>query len=115
MSLVLTENEATESGIAYDDRTGVSYQFPAQYRNMIQPGERFVYYRGRKKRGGGRMPQVYFGVGVVGHVRSDDRHPGRYTCDVLDYQPFAVPVPFRRQDGDYLESSAKRGYFQRGV
>lgn len=54
MPLVLAENERSESGIRYADRTGVSYQFPRIYRGLLRPGERFVYYRGRGKIGGGR-------------------------------------------------------------
>src|SRR5262249_10568892 len=115
MPLVLAENEATESGIHYQDRTGISYQFPKMYLRLIKPGERFVYYRGRKKVTGGRAPQVYFGIGIVGAVRVDPAHSGRYVCDVLDYTPFPSPVFFRRGPSQYLESRAGRGYFQRGV
>jgi hypothetical protein len=113
---VLAENEATESGITYDDRTGVSYQYPKAYRRAIQPGERFVYYRGRKKRGAGRWPQVYFGTGIVGAISDDSHEPTRLVCEVLDYEPFLAPVPFKDANGTYLEAGAtRRGYFQRGV
>ena len=116
MPLVLAENEATESGIRYQDRTGVSYQFPKMYLRLMQPGERFVYYRGRKRQTGGRAPQVYFGTGIVGTVRPDPTHTGRFLCDVLDYIAFGSPVFFRRGPSDYLESGGeRRGYFQQGV
>ena len=116
MPLVLAENEATESGIAYDDRTGVSYQYPRVYRHAIQTGERFVYYRGRKKRGPGRWPQVYFGTGIIGAISDDLHEPKRLVCEVLDYQPFLNPLPFKDVHGTYLEAGAsRRGYFQRGV
>ena len=61
------------------------------------------------------MPQVYFGVGVVGDIKSDPKHEGRFTCSVFDYQSFTKPVPFKDKNGNYLESRAGRGYFQRGV
>ena len=116
MPLVFAENEASESGITYDDRTGVSYQYPRMYRRLIQPGERFLYYRGRKKRGGGRAPQVYFGTGVVGAIKIDPHDSTRLCCDVLDYRAFATPVPFKDSSGGYLEDGgSRRGYFQRGV
>ena len=35
--LIFAENEVTESGISYEDRTGVSYQYPSRYRLLIQP------------------------------------------------------------------------------
>lgn len=116
MPLVFAENEETESGITYQDRTGISYQYPKMYRRIIRPGERFVYYRGRRKRGGGRAPQVYFGVGLVGNTAQDPDHQDRLICDVLDYQPFPTVVAFKGIDGRYLETGAeRRGYFQRGV
>ena len=52
MPLVFAENEETESGITYEDRTGIAYQYPPMYQRMIRPGERFVYYKGRRTRGG---------------------------------------------------------------
>lgn len=115
MPLVLAENEATESGITYEDHTGVSYQYPRMYRKVIQPGERFVYYRGRKRPDGRRLPQVYFGTGVVGIVSGDAANGALLRCQILDYRPFAKPVPFRH-GATYLETGgSRRGYFQRGV
>ena len=116
MPLVFAENEATESGVSYADRTGISYQYPDRYRNVIQPGERFVYYKGRKKREGGRAPQVYFGSGVVGATVRDVNRANRFNCDILDYWQFSNPVPFKDAGGEYFETGAKRrGYFQPGV
>lgn len=46
--LVLVSNRQTASGHRYADRTGVSYEFPTAYRNMIRPGSPFVYYRSRE-------------------------------------------------------------------
>ncbi|SDI55459.1 hypothetical protein SAMN05444171_4059 [Bradyrhizobium lablabi] len=113
MPLVFSENEATESGISYDDDTGVSYQFPKMYRRIILPGLAFVYYRGRK-RAGGRQLQVYFGMGIVGSVTGDT--PDRLRCEVLNYRPFDSPVPFKQGRSGYLEIGGQRkGYFQRGV
>lgn len=116
MPLVLAESEATESGIRYEDRTGVEYQFPRMYLRLMQPGERFVYYRGRKRESGGRVPQVYFGTGIIGPVRPDPLHPNRSLCEILDYVAFEAPVFFKRGPSDYLESGGeRRGFFQRGV
>lgn len=66
MPLVFAENEATESGITYEDRTGSSYEYPKMYRRLIRSGERFVYYKGRKKHGGGRAPQIILGRASLG-------------------------------------------------
>jgi hypothetical protein len=116
MPLILTENEATESGITYEDRTGVSYQYPIMYRRAVQPGERFIYYRGRGRKDGRRGLQVYFGTGVIGDIVSDPAIPGRLSCRILDYRAFAAPVPFKNSPDGYLERAGTRsGYFQRGV
>lgn len=115
MPIVLTENEATESGITYEDKTGISYEYPPMYRKLIQPGERFVYYRGRKRKSGGRHPQVYFGSGVVGEILTPASGALRLTCRILDYRPFLTPIPFKSGKG-YLETEgSRRGYYQRGA
>ena len=116
MPLIFAESEETESGIEYSDQTGASYQFPRQYRNMIQPGERFVYYRGRKKHGGGRQPQIYFGAGIVGKIYTDADHGSRMRCEVLDYKAFPTPVFFKVGKHGYFEiGGSRKGYFQKGV
>lgn len=116
MPLIFAENERTESGISYTDKTGILYQYPKHYRKLIQPGERFIYYRGRKTAGSARTPQIYFGRGIVGETREDIAHPGRFICDIFDYRPFETPVPFKFDKDDYLESGGnRRGYFQPGV
>lgn len=117
MPLVFAENEDTESGIHYMDLTGVQYQYPRRmYKNLIQPGERFVYYRGRKTKTGSRIPQVYFGIGIVGDVQDDPADNSRMICDILDYRRFGTPVPFKTGENYYLETGGKRkGYYQRGV
>src|SRR4051794_8115852 len=101
MPLVFAMNEATESGHAYEDVPYQSYEYPAMYRSAIVPGERFVYYRGRRMRGGGRQLQVYLGAGVVGEIRPS-ANTGRLVCDVYG-EEFDMPLPFRAADGTPLE------------
>jgi hypothetical protein len=115
MPLVLATGAATESGHAYADVMGTSYQYPPRYRNLIQSGKLFVYYRGRRLQGGGTQPQVYLGTGTIGKVLTD-ADQGLLTCSVEDYCEFDVPVPFKASDGRYLEPGGiRRGYFQPGV
>jgi hypothetical protein len=48
MPFIFAENEATKSGFEYLDQTGIQHQYPRQrYLNLIHPGDRFIYYRGR--------------------------------------------------------------------
>jgi hypothetical protein len=119
MPLVFAQNEATESGHRYADELGVAYEYPSRYRNWIEPGVPFIYYRGRKRVGGGVQPQVYFGAGVVGAI-SPSREPGRFICAVESFRPFLPPVSFKLGD-EYLEPigpvpAAKAGlYYRQGV
>lgn len=115
MALVLAQNDVSESGIVYDDTTGVSYQFPKMYLGIVRPGSPFVYYRGRKRKAG-RQQQVYFGTGIIGTVKPDATAAGRMKCEILNFLPFEAPVPFKQGNSNYLEiGGTRRGYFQRGV
>jgi hypothetical protein len=106
MCLVLAMNEASEADITYEDVPFASYEYPTRYRNRIREGERFVYYRGRRRAGGGRQPQVYLGTGVIGAIRPS-RNPGRLVCQVLDGDRFPEPLPFKDEDGSYLSLEAQ--------
>jgi len=111
MPLVLVENERTAGG-RFDhwaDVTGVSYQFPNQYRNKINPGEVFVYYRGARRSDGKRGTPEYFGIGRIAEVMEDPTNDPalpkakrRWYCQIRDYHPFVNPVPFKI-DGEFLE------------
>lgn len=115
MCLVLAMNDSSESSIEYADIPYVSYEYPSMYRKRIQPGRRFVYYRGRRKPGGGRQPQVYLGAGIIGEI-AESKTPGRLICQILDAEEFLVPLPFKDEHGVHLEpGGARSGYFQQGV
>lgn len=111
-ALVLVENEVTVGG-QYDfwaDDTGVQYQYPNQYRNRVQSGLSFVYYRGVRRGGGTRGTAEYFGVGVIGEIWSDpsqgpqaSAHSRRWYCSIEEYVEFDKPVPAKR-NGIPLES-----------
>jgi hypothetical protein len=108
VDLVLAANPTPKSGHHYDDRTGVSYEFPPRYRNAIVPGRRFVYYRG----GAGISVPHYFGSGIVGGLRAS-QNPGLLVCDILDYHPFDAVVPFKDDAGNHLEPGGGRRMFYR--
>ncbi|WP_217913084.1 DUF3883 domain-containing protein [Miltoncostaea marina] len=116
MPLVFAMNDESESDHVYDDRFGISYEYPqSRYQRLVRSGELFVYYRGRKKKGGGRQPQVYLGAGVVGPVRPSPRE-GRLVCEILDFQEFESPVPFKDAHGAHLEpNGGRKGYYRPGV
>ncbi|WP_156781140.1 hypothetical protein [Mycobacterium gordonae] len=116
MRLVLTQNEVSLSDIEYGDVLGKVYEYPSRYRTLIQPGERFVYYRGRRRADGSSQTPSYLGYGTIGVIT----HIGdRLRCTIEDYQAFKKPLPFK--DGDrYREPEANHRkaigfYFQVGV
>ncbi len=56
MAFVLVRNERTATEV-YDhwkDVTGEQYHFPNQYKNRVEAGTPFVYYRGTRRVGGRR-------------------------------------------------------------
>lgn len=112
MPLVLVENERTMGGLydSWQDLTGVCYHYPNKYRNLVQPGERFVYYRGvRKEKGGRRQHPEYFGCGLVRDIwpdlsvpeqsRKDQR---KYYCGIAQFTSFDRPVSWMAA-GEKLE------------
>lgn len=110
MPLILVQNEIT-AGNKYDhweDDEGVQYHFPNQYINKVKEGESFIYYRGSRRANNNRAVPEYFGCGKIGKVwldpNSDIKAP-RYTwhwyCEILDYFPFMMPIPFKRNGLPY--------------
>ena len=106
MPIVLVSNEANANDkFNWQDITGVQYHYPNGYRNMIRPGERFIYYRGMRRADGRRVPAEYFGCGTIGDIRRDASIPdttpkGRWAwyCTILDYLPFTPPIPAKIND-----------------
>ena len=102
MPIVLAHNDQSESDVVYDDRLGVSYEYPSRYRSLVIEGEHFVYYRGKLRADGTRQTPHYFGTGVIGPIT---RNGKLYTCEIQGYQPFNPVVPFK-DAGHYLEPRA---------
>jgi hypothetical protein len=115
MPIVLASNDVNASErYQWDDVTGVRYHYPNGYRNLIRPGERFVYYRGVRRKDGPRAVAEYFGCGVVGNVWrdprvSEDAPKARWSwyCSILDYVPYDPPVP-AKIDGAFFETIPAR-------
>ncbi|KYJ97042.1 DUF3883 domain-containing protein [Microbacterium sp. CH1] len=101
MPIVLYTGEGpSRAGYVYDDRTGVSYEFPDRYLSMIQPGERFIYHR----------PGHYSGAGLIGPIRLSE-NASNSVCEILDYKQFDVQVPLRGPDDHYYEADPESGRF----
>lgn len=116
MPLVFTQNEVSVADLGYGDVLGEVYEYPARYRTLIQPGECFVYYRGRRRSDGSSQTPSYLGCGTVGQITEIGE---RLRCTIKDYQAFKRPVPFKSGDF-YREPEANRRtavgfYYQVGV
>jgi hypothetical protein len=114
--LVFTQNDVNLNDLQYADVLGETYEFPRKYKNLVEPGEPFVYYRGRRRGGGASSTPEYFGTGIVGSVFTADE---RLQCSITNFQPFEPPVPFKIE-GQYREPRANTRksvgfFFQEGV
>ncbi|MBD2128267.1 DUF3883 domain-containing protein [Microcoleus sp. ZQ-A2] len=119
MPLIFVSSKSTKRGQVYDDRTGSSYQFPKQYRKLVKPGERFVYYRGSEYRNLRKVDldrqPIYFGAGLVGVVKEDNSEKGKLICEIIEYKSFPKTVPFKDERGHYLEPVHNPVYWRNGV
>jgi len=116
MPLVFTQNEVSVEDRDYADVLGKIYEYPARYRKLIQTGEPFVYYRGRRRADGSSQTPSYLGCGRVGKITEVG---DRFRCTIENFQEFEKAVPFKRGE-TYREPeanlrSAVGFYFQVGV
>lgn len=111
MPLIFTISEATESGHRYSDVPFRTHEFPRKYQNLVKPGERFIYYRGRRGATDGRPS--YFGAGLVGDVH--EKSSNLFECEVVGAEPFEAPVYFKDENGKYLETHDHSNYWRDGV
>lgn len=110
MPIVLATAEGQpRSGYVYDDRTGVSYEYPDVYQRLVSEGEPFLYHMPRRG---------YTGSGVVGRI-TPSRRAAHHVCEILDYSKFEESVPLMSPNGHYFEADPQRGkykiYWSQGV
>ena len=117
--VIITENDESQ----WDDKTGISYNYPSKYSRILSPGTKVIYYKGKLK--DKRFEDVrlskdphYFGVAIIGDNYLDKSASKKeFYCDILTYQPFDKAVSFK-MNGDYLEpipESKKTNYWRDGV
>ena len=117
--VIITENDESQ----WDDKTGISYNYPSKYSRILSPGTKVIYYKGKLK--DKRFEDVrlskdphYFGVAIIGDNYLDKSASKKeFYCDILTYQPFDKTVSFK-MNGDYLEpipESKKTNYWRDGV
>ncbi|WP_300433726.1 DUF3883 domain-containing protein [Christiangramia sp.] len=117
--VIITENDESQ----WDDKTGISYNYPAKYHQILTPGTKVIYYKGKLK--DKRFEDLrlskdphYFGVAIIGDIYLDENASKKeFYCDILAYQPFDSAVPFKL-NGQYIETipeNKKSNYWRDGV
>lgn len=103
MYTVIVENDVSE----WDDRTGVHYQFPKRYLELLTPGTKVIYYKGKlkdktfaNKRLSGEPH--YFGSAVIKCVYPANGSDKALYAELCDFRPFKKAV-LAKNNGGYLE------------
>lgn len=118
MYIIITENDESQ----WDDQTGLLYNFPSKYINLLKPGAKAIYYKGKLKNTAYKTKRLatephYFGICTIGEIFPDtSTKKNEYFAQILDYQEFKDPVIFKVGD-KYLESiptNRKSNYWRDG-
>lgn len=118
---VITENDESQ----WDDETGAVYHFPVRAKQMLPPGTKVVYYKGRirdRRFASTRLSPGphYFGIATVDRLVPDpDSSKGDLHALLRDHHRFESPVPFADESG-YLETpmiqpTRESNYFRDGT
>jgi 5-methylcytosine-specific restriction protein A len=116
---VIVQNDESQ----WLDIKGDLYHYPTTYKNILTPGCKVVYYKGRMNNTAFRHQRLspephYFGTGVIGDSIEDPASDkGDRYCEILDYQEFEKPVPTKVADR-YLEEipeTKRLNYWRFGV
>lgn len=119
MYAVITENDISQ----WDDQTGVAYHFPSKYKNILLPGTKVIYYKGRFKKlpEGMKVDRLtdephYFGKATIGNLTKLG-NKNEFIAEIRDYSGFKEPILAKLED-EYLEpipESKKSNYWRDGV
>ena len=117
MPTVIVENDVSQ----WDDRTGEVYHFPKRYRDLLLPGERVIYYKGRMKDKSFEASRFsksphYFGNAEIGTIISINNDK-ELLAEIINFRPFEKAVDFQK-DNEYLEKipkSKETNYWRDGV
>lgn len=117
MPTIIVENDISQ----WDDRTGEVYHFPKRYRDLLLPGERVIYYKGRMKDKSFEASRLsksphYFGIAEIGTVISINNDK-ELLAEIINFRPFVKAVDFQKNN-EYLEEipkSKEKNYWRDGV
>jgi len=117
MPTVIVENDVSQ----WDDLTGEVYHFPKRYKELLLPGEKVIYYKGRLKDKAFKNSRLspdphYFGIAEIGEVISI-KNGKELLGEIINFRPFIKAVNFQNDEG-YLEKipqSKEKNYWRDGV
>jgi len=116
---IIAENDESE----WEDIKGEVYHYPNTYRNILTPGCRVIYYKGKLRDllySESRLSDEphYFGCAVIGESVNDPiSNKGDLFCEIQSYEEFDHAVSFKI-NGDYVEKipvSRKNNFWRFGV
>jgi len=117
---VITENDESQ----WSDETGSVYHYPKRYANLLAPGAKVVYYKGKLKKqefAGNRLSSSphYFGFATVGKIYADKKsQKGDLFATIEGFRAFTTPLLARTPDGRYVEpipANRVSNYWRDGV
>jgi predicted HNH restriction endonuclease len=116
---VITENDISQ----WSDKTGEIYHFPKRYLEILQPGTKVIYYKGRIRNKGFQKTRLsekphYFGLGEIGRLTLDNSNgKNDYFGEIKSFIKFSKPVLFDIKNA-YLEKIPENrtsNYWRDGV
>ncbi len=114
---IITENDISH----WDDRTGLIYHFPHRYLNILKPGTKVIYYKGRmtdKRFSGLRLSKNphYFGIAEIGKI-SNEAKTTNYFAEITNFRMFdkAVDFKFKNTPLEEIPQNKARNYWRDGV
>lgn len=114
---VITENDESK----WDDKTGIRYNFPNKYINILTEGTEVIYYKGKLKNKAYKSKRLsndphYFGIATIGKV-TKSKVDREFFAEILNFKKFDSPLSFKSDDKylEQLNEELKKNYFWDGV
>ena len=116
--VILAENDISD----WADETGQVYHFPRKYYSLIQPGTKFIYYKGKIRDKSFQSERLsdephYFGTGIIEEIIEDKNNQKlqrAYFAKIINYKQFLLPVNFKVGE-EYLEAVEQKNHFRDAV
>ena len=107
----------------WKDQTGIKYHFPNRYKNLLLPGTKVIYYKGRQRSSIYRDKRLtseahYFRIAAIDSVAVDSASTKNdFYATISDFTPFSKPVLAQDQNGflETIPDNRVNNYWRDGV